>query len=69
MIWKKIIVKLRMWYADIRGHHGKRWNYEPGDYYMGRKHSKRHKEHLDGKKFLHTVSMMGVWVNSWRHQI
>jgi hypothetical protein len=20
---KKIIVKLRMWYADIRGHHGK----------------------------------------------
>ena len=22
---KKIIVKLRMWYADIRGHHGKRW--------------------------------------------
>jgi len=26
-----------MWYADIRGHHGKRWNYEPGDYYMGRK--------------------------------
>ena len=25
-----------MWYADIRGHHGKRWNYEPGDWYMGR---------------------------------
>jgi hypothetical protein len=26
---KKTIVRLRMWYADIRGHHGKRWNYEP----------------------------------------
>ena len=25
-----------MWYADIRGHHGKRWNYESGDWYMGR---------------------------------
>ena len=29
-----------MWYADIRGHHGKKWNYEPGDWYMGR-HNKR----------------------------
>jgi len=27
-----------MWYADIRGHHGKRWDYEPSDHYMkGRK--------------------------------
>jgi len=26
-----------MWYADIRGHHGKKWDYEPGDYYMGRR--------------------------------
>ena len=25
-----------MFYADIRGHHGKRWDYEPSDYYMGR---------------------------------
>ena len=25
----KWIVKLRMWYADIRGHHGKKWDYEP----------------------------------------
>ena len=33
---KKLIVRLRMWYADIRGHHGKRWDYEPGDWYMGR---------------------------------
>ncbi len=31
-----------MWYADIRGHHGKKWNYEPGDWYMGR-HRKRKK--------------------------
>ena len=29
-----------MWYADIRGHHGKRWNYEPGEWYMG-KHNRR----------------------------
>ena len=25
-----------MLYADLRGHHGKRWNYEPSDWYMGR---------------------------------
>jgi len=31
-----------MWYADIRGHHGKRWDYEPGEWYMGR-HKKRKK--------------------------
>ena len=37
---RKIIVKLRMSYADIRGHHGKRWNYEPGDHYMGRRKRK-----------------------------
>ena len=29
-----------MWYADIRGHHGKVWNYEPSDHYMGRKRRK-----------------------------
>jgi len=23
-----------MWYADIRGHHGKRWDYESSDHYM-----------------------------------
>jgi len=39
--FRKIIVKLRMWYADIRGHHGKRWNYEPGDHYMGMNKRKR----------------------------
>ena len=38
---RKIIVKLRMMYADIRGHHGKKWNYEPGDYYMGMNKKKR----------------------------
>ena len=36
MMMKKLIVRLRMWYVDIRGHHGKRWDYEPGDWYMGR---------------------------------
>jgi len=43
MILKKFIVRLRMWYADIRGHHGKKWNYEPGDWYMGR-HKKKKNE-------------------------
>tara|TARA_R100000455_G_C6199670_1_gene70948 strand:+ start:477 stop:608 length:132 start_codon:yes stop_codon:yes gene_type:complete len=33
----KMLVKLRMFYADVRGHHGKKWNYEPSKYYMGRK--------------------------------
>ena len=32
-----MIVKLRMWYADVRGHHGHKWNYEPSDSYMGRR--------------------------------
>ena len=39
--FKKIIVRLRMWYADIRGHHGKRWNYEPSEWYMGRHKKKK----------------------------
>tara|TARA_Y100001963_G_scaffold57311_2_gene80188 strand:- start:36926 stop:37063 length:138 start_codon:yes stop_codon:yes gene_type:complete len=39
---RKFIVKIRMWWADIRGHHGKRWDYEPGDHYMGgRKNGKK----------------------------
>ena len=38
---RKIIVRLRMWWADIRGHHGKRWDYEHGDYYMGRNKNKK----------------------------
>ena len=39
----KFIVKLRMFYCDIRGHHGERWNYEPGDHYMGRKKNEKNK--------------------------
>ena len=35
---KCLIVRLRMWYADMRGHHGKRWNYEPSKHYMRRRH-------------------------------
>ena len=31
-----------MWFADVIGHHGKRWDYEPGDWYMGR-HKRRKK--------------------------
>ena len=34
---RKWIVRLRMWYADLRGHHGKKWNYEPSKYYMRKK--------------------------------
>ena len=33
----KFIVRIRMWYGKARGHQGKRWNYEPSRYYMGRK--------------------------------
>ena len=36
----KWIVKLRMWWADVRGHHGKKWDYEPSEYYMGKKRKK-----------------------------
>jgi len=32
----RLLVRLRMWYADIRGHHGRRWDYEPSEHYMGR---------------------------------
>ena len=38
MIIKKFIVKLRMWYAKMRGH--KRWNYEPSKHYMRKKNGK-----------------------------
>ena len=36
----KWIVRLRMWYANIRGHHGKKCDYEPSEYYMGKKRKK-----------------------------
>ena len=35
-LFRRLIVKLRMLYADIRGHHGKKWDYEPSEHYMGR---------------------------------
>ena len=39
---RKFIVRLRMWYANFRGHHGMRWDYEPGEHYMrGNKNKKR----------------------------
>ena len=41
----KYLVQLRMFYADVRGHHGKKWNYEPGDHYMGR--SKNRRKHVN----------------------
>ena len=41
-----------MWYADIRGHHGKVWDYEPGDYYLGRKQGKIKHQELHDKKVL-----------------
>jgi len=34
---KKFIVRLRMFYATLRGHPNKRWNYEPSQYYMKKK--------------------------------
>ena len=38
---RRFIVRLRMWYAKIRGHKGMRWDYEPSEHYMGRhKHDK-----------------------------
>ena len=33
-----------MLYADLRGHHGKRWNYEPSDWYMGNHKQKKKQE-------------------------
>ena len=34
---RKWIVKLRMWYADLRGHHGNQCDYEPSEHYMRKK--------------------------------
>ena len=41
---RKLIVRLRMWYARIRGHKEHMWNYEPSEWYMGRHPKKKHKE-------------------------
>jgi hypothetical protein len=38
---RKMIVRLRMWYADFRGHHGHRWDYEPSEHYFGKKPKNR----------------------------
>ena len=40
----KFIVKLRMFYCDIRGHHGKRWDYEPSEHYMRKKQNEKIKD-------------------------
>ena len=37
---KKLLVRLRLLYAKIRGLKGKKWNYEPSDRYMGRFNNK-----------------------------
>jgi hypothetical protein len=42
----KALVRIRMFYADIRGHHGKKWDYEPSENYMGIKKSKKFKNKL-----------------------
>jgi len=53
MIFKKLIVRLRMWYADMRGHHGKKWNYEPSEWYMGmHKKGKIKMENKTVKKYI-----------------
>jgi hypothetical protein len=44
-LFRVLVVKIRMWWADFRGHHGKVWDYEPGDYYMG-----SHKGHTKHKR-------------------
>ena len=38
---RKVIVRLRLLYADIMGHKGMRWNYEPSEHYMGRNKKKK----------------------------
>jgi len=43
-LFRRMIVKLGMFCADVRGHDGKVWDYEPGDYYMGS--HKGHNKHL-----------------------
>ena len=50
--WRTLIVKCRMFWADIRGHHGMRWDYEPGDWYLGmayKKNKKQREENKNGK--------------------
>ena len=37
----KLLALIRIGYADLRGHHGKRWDYEPSNHYLGMRKSKR----------------------------
>ena len=46
----KLLVKIRMAWADYRGHHGKVWDYEPGEYYLGMKKGKKSHEKRHGIK-------------------
>ena len=41
----KLIVRLRMAWADARGHHGHKWDYEPGEHYLGMQKSKYWAKH------------------------
>ncbi len=43
--------------ADLRGHHGKGWNYEASDWYMGRKNKNKQEiimPMVNGKKYPYT---------------
>jgi hypothetical protein len=64
---KKIIVKLRMLYADIRGHHGKKWDYEPGEWYMGR-HTKDKKKKKMKRYILKKIYHYSTYLTSWSWQ-
>ena len=37
LVLRKMLVRARITYANLRGHRGKRWNYEPSEHYLGRK--------------------------------
>ena len=47
---RKLIVKARMFWCDIRGHHGHKWDYEPGNYYLGMQKSKYWRKHHPSDK-------------------
>jgi hypothetical protein len=60
----KIIVKLRMLYADLRGHHGKRWNYEPSKWYMGKHNRRKMKKKKKAPKGYHYMPNGKLMKNS-----
>jgi hypothetical protein len=57
---KTLFVKARMKYADIRGHHGKRWDYEPGDWYMGQHKKKKQTNNMVGKIIMGTLGILSL---------